>query len=272
MELLPGSGSVWGALLLTTLAGAATAAGAGAAFFTRRTNTRFLSVALGLSGGVMIYISFVELLAGANTALREAFGGRTGAFAAMAAFFGGMLAAGIIDRLVPEPVNPHETKSLEEMNGQAPPDSAKLHRAGIRFAAAIAIHKFPEGLAVFAASLTGLELGIPVALAMALHNIPEGIAVSVPVYYATGSRAKAFWYASLTGLADPAGALLGYLVLAPFLTGTLLEIIYAAVAGVMVFVTFDGLLPMAHKYGEEHWSLYGLVAGMFLMAAGLAII
>ena len=205
MELLPRSGSVWGALLLTTLAGAATAAGAGAAFFTRRTNTRFLSVALGLSGGVMIYISFVELLAGANTALREAFGGRTGAFAAIAAFFGGMLTAGIIDRLVPEPVNPHETKSLEEMNGQAPPDSAKLHRAGIRFAAAIAIHKFPEGLAVFAASLTGLELGIPVALAMALHNIPEGIAVSVPVYYATGSRAKAFWYASLTGLADPAG-------------------------------------------------------------------
>ena len=158
-----------------------------------------LSVALGLSGGVMVYISFVELLAGANLSLREEFGGKTGAFLSMGAFFGGMLLAGIIDRLVPEPANPHETKSVEEMDKQNPPDYAKLHRAGIRFAAAIAIHKFPEGLAVFAASLSGLELGIPVALAMALHNIPEGIAVSVPVYYATGSRAKAFWYASLTG-------------------------------------------------------------------------
>jgi len=265
-------GSVWGAFLLTTLAGLATAAGAAAAFFARRTNTRMLSVSLGLSGGVMIYISFVELLAGANRVLREDFGGRTGAFIALGAFFGGMLLAAIIDRLVPEPANPHETKSVEEMDMEAPPDCDKLHRAGIRFAAAIAIHKFPEGLAVFAASLSGLELGIPVALAMALHNIPEGIAVSVPVYYATGSRVKAFWYASLTGLADPAGALLGYLLLAPFLTQALLETIYAAVAGIMVFVTFDGLLPMAHKYGEEHWSLYGLVAGMFLMAFGLALI
>lgn len=220
----------------------------------------------------MVYISFVELLATANHVLRDEFGGRTGAFLAISAFFGGMLVAAIIDRLVPEPVNPHETKSVEEMDRKAPPESAKLHRAGIRFAVAISIHKFPEGLAVFAASLSGLELGIPVALAMALHNIPEGIAVSVPVYYATGSRIKAFWYASLTGLANPIGALVGYLLLAPFLTAVLLETIYAAVAGVMIFVTFDGLLPMAHKYGKEHWALYGLVAGMFLMALGLAII
>jgi len=270
MELL--SGTVWGAFLLTTLAGLATAAGAAGAFFARRTNTRMLSVALGLSGGVMIYISFVELLAGANRSLREALGGPRGAFLSLAAFFGGILVAAVIDRLVPDPENPHETRCIEEMDKKVPPDYAKLHRAGIRFAAAIAIHKFPEGLAVFAASLNGLELGIPVALAMALHNIPEGIAVSVPVYYATGSRKKAFWYASLTGLADPAGALIGYLLLAPFLTTVLLETIYAAVAGVMIFVTFDGLLPMAHKYGEEHWSLYGLVSGMFLMALGLAVI
>ncbi len=265
------AGSVAGALLLTTLAGAATVLGAAAAFFTRRTNTRALSVALGLSGGVMVYISFVELLAGANRELREVFGGAPGAFISMGAFFGGMLLAAVIDRLVPEPVNPHETRSVEDM--ELPhADFRPLRRAGFRFAAAIAIHKFPEGLAVFAASLGGLELGIPVALAMALHNIPEGLAVSVPVYYATGSRKRAFLCASLTGLADPAGALLGYLILAPFLDGTVLNMIYAAVAGVMVFVTFDGLLPMAHKYGESHWSLYGLIAGMFLMALGLAVV
>lgn len=151
--------------------------------------------------------------------------------------------------MVPEPVNPHETKSVEDMD-KSHPDFHPLRRGAIRFALAIAIHKFPEGLAVFAASLGGLELGIPVAIAMALHNVPEGIAVSVPVYYATGNRRKAFLYASLTGLADPAGAVLGYLLLAPFLTTAVLYTIYAAVAGVMVFVTFDGLLPMAQKYGE----------------------
>ena len=227
--------------------------------------------ALGLSGGVMVYISFVELLANANRELRAEFSGTTGAIIAMAAFFGGMLAAAVIDRMVPEPVNPHETKSVEDMD-KSHPDFHPLRRGAIRFALAIAIHKFPEGLAVFAASLGGLELGIPVAIAMALHNVPEGIAVSVPVYYATGNRRKAFLYASLTGLADPAGAVLGYLLLAPFLTTAVLYTIYAAVAGVMVFVTFDGLLPMAQKYGEPHLSLYGLVAGMFVMALGLAIV
>ena len=271
MESAGFSGSVAGALFLTTLAGAATVLGAASAFFTRRTNTKVLSVALGLSGGVMVYISFVELLANANRELRAEFSGTTGAIIAMAAFFGGMLAAAVIDRMVPEPVNPHETKSVEDMD-KSHPDFHPLRRGAIRFALAIAIHKFPEGLAVFAASLGGLELGIPVAIAMALHNVPEGIAVSVPVYYATGNRRKAFLYASLTGLADPAGAVLGYLLLAPFLTTAVLYTIYAAVAGVMVFVTFDGLLPMAQKYGEPHLSLYGLVAGMFVMALGLAIV
>ena len=265
------SGSIAGALILTTLAGAATVVGAAAAFFTRRTNTRMLSVTLGFSGGVMVYISFVELLAIANRELRSAFEGRTGAIIAMAAFFGGMILAALIDKMVPETVNPHETKSVEDMDRQHP-DFTMLHRGAVRFATAIAIHKFPEGLAVFAASLSGLEIGIPVALAMALHNIPEGIAVSVPVYYATGQRSKAFLYASLTGLADPAGAILGCLVLAPFLTDVVLHTIYAVVAGVMVFVTFDGLLPMAQKYGEPHLSLYGLVGGMFLMAFALAVI
>ena len=242
MESAVFSGSVAGALFLTTLAGAATVLGAASAFFTRRTNTKVLSVALGLSGGVMVYISFVELLANANRELRAEFSGTTGAIIAMAAFFGGMLAAAVIDRMVPEPVNPHETKSVEDMD-KSHPDFHPLRRGAIRFALAIAIHKFPEG-----------------------------IAVSVPVYYATGNRRKAFLYASLTGLADPAGAVLGYLLLAPFLTTAVLYTIYAAVAGVMVFVTFDGLLPMAQKYGEPHLSLYGLVAGMFVMALGLAIV
>ena len=109
---------------------------------------------------------------------------------------------------------------------------------------------------------------------MALHNIPEGIAVSVPVYYATGSRKKAFLIASLTGLADPAGAVLGWLLLMPLIKSfpATLPIIHAAVAGIMVFVTFDGLLPMAQKFGRPHLTLYGIISGMFLMALALAFL
>lgn len=257
------------AFLLTLLAGVATAGGAAAAFFARRTNVRMLAVALGFSGGVMIFISFVELFGNALHELREL--APAGTFYAMLAFFGGMALACLIDRIVPETGNPHEMRPIEEMK-DSPADSRKLHQVGIRFAAAVALHKFPEGLAVFASALGGLQTGIPVALAMALHNIPEGIAVSVPVYYATGSRKKAFLYASLTGLADPLGGLLGYWLLAPFLTNTVLNIIYAAVAGVMVFVAVDGLLPMAHKYGEHHVVIYSLMTGMAFMALGITVL
>lgn len=257
------------AFLLTLLAGLATVGGAAAAFFARRTNIRVLAIALGFSGGVMIFISFVELFGNALRELQKL--SATGTLYAMLAFFCGMVLACLIDRLVPESGNPHEMRPIEEMK-DAPPDSRKLHQVGIRFAAAIALHKFPEGLAVFASALGGLQTGIPVALAMALHNVPEGIAVSVPVYYATGSRKKAFLYASLTGLADPLGGLLGYWLLAPFLTDMLLNIIYAAVAGVMVFVAVDGLLPMAHKYGEHHVVIYSLMAGMAFMALGITVL
>ena len=257
------------AFLLTLLAGIATVGGAAAAFFTRRTNIRVLAIALGFSGGVLIFISFVELFSNAMHSLQKL--SANGTLYAMLAFFGGMAVACLIDRLVPEADNPHEMRSMEEVQ-DAPADCRKLQQVGIRFAAAVALHKFPEGLAVFAASLGGLQTGIPVALAMALHNIPEGVAVSVPVYYATGSRKKAFLYASLTGLADPLGGLLGYWLLAPFLTDILLNSIYAAVAGVMVFVALDGLLPMAHKYGEHHVVIYSLMTGMVFMALGITVL
>ena len=258
------------AFLLTLFAGAATVGGAAAAFFARRTNIRMLAIALGFSGGVMIFISFVELFANALFKLQK-LSPSAGTACAMLAFFAGMGVACLIDRLVPEKGNPHEMRPIEEMK-EAPPDSSKLHQVGVRFAAAVALHKFPEGLAVFASALGGLQTGIPVALAMALHNIPEGIAVSVPVYYATGSRKRAFFYASLTGLADPLGGFLGYLILAPVLTDIVLNLIYAAVAGVMVFVAVDGLLPLAHKYGEHHVVIYSLMAGMALMALGITVL
>ncbi len=264
--------NVWLGLGLTLLAGLATGVGSGIAFFARRTRTDFLSVALGFSAGVMIYVSFVEILRKANEALAEALGTRGGAWATVASFFGGMALAALIDKLVPSAENPHEVHRIEEMRPEALRQAdPKLLRMGLFSALAIAIHNFPEGLATFAAALQKPSLGISIALAVAIHNIPEGIAVSVPVYYATGSRRKAFRYSFLSGLAEPLGAMLGYVLFIQFFNEALFGVLFGAVAGIMVFISLDELLPTAREYGEHHWAVYGLVSGMLVMAVSLLL-
>lgn len=262
---------------LTTLAGLATGIGGAIGFFVRRTNTRLLTFLLGLSAGVMIFISFVELFADAQESLADAHGGTTGKLYALAAFFGGIGIAMLIDKLVPEEENPHETRGAEELSSENSRESGgvsagTMKRSGWLFMLAIGIHNFPEGMATFAAGLSGLSLGIPIAIAVALHNIPEGITVSVPIFYATGSRKKAFWYSFVAGLAEPVGALVGMLVLFPFLSPTVLAVLFAAVAGIMVFISFDELLPMSERWGHHHLSIYGIGAGMLLMGATLCVV
>jgi ZIP family zinc transporter len=258
---------------LTLVAGLATGIGSALGFFTKHTNTRFLAAALGFSAGVMIYVSFVELLAQAKTSLGEALGAKAGSWAAAAAFFGGIAFIAIVDKLIPSFENPHEIRTVEEMQPGA--ESAnrdhKLLRMGVFTAIAIGIHNFPEGLATFTSALLDPKLGVSIAVAIAIHNIPEGIAVSVPVYFATRSRKKAFAYSFLSGLAEPAGALLGYLLLMRFMSGAVFGVLFAAVAGIMVFISLDELLPSAQKYGEHHLSIYGLLAGMAVMAVSLLL-
>ncbi|MBO4632866.1 MAG: zinc transporter ZupT [Lentisphaeria bacterium] len=254
------------AFALATAAGLATGGGSCIAFFFDRSDKRFLAFALGFSGGVMLYISFMELLAGARLKLIEIDGIR-GSFCAAAAFFIGIFISMLIDRLIPEAGNPHEVRTVEEM--EHPRHRDAMFRSGLLFALAIAIHNFPEGMAVFMTSISAPETGFFTAAAIAIHNIPEGITVSVPIYHATGSRKKAFFWSFLSGLAEPLGALCAYLVLMPFLSETLLMLMYAGVAGVMVYITFDELLPLAREYGEHHLSIYGLIAGMLLMAVFL---
>lgn len=258
------------ALLLTLGAGLATGIGSAIAFFARPTNKRLLSFALGLSGGVMIYVAFVELLRQAETTLQGVHGERLGGFYAVAAFFFGILVIGLIDRLVPAVENPHEPHSAEEMDQQ--PRNPKLMRMGLMTALAIAIHNFPEGIATFMTALDDATLGVAIALAVAIHNIPEGVAVSVPLYYATGNRGKAFRLSLLSGLAEPAGALLAWGILAPLLSPTLLGCTLAAVAGIMVFISIDELLPAAREYGEAHTAIYGVVSGMAIMALSLLVL
>jgi len=255
---------------LTLFAGLATGIGSAIAFFARTTNTKFLSVSLGFSAGVMIYVSMVEIFQKAKESLVGALGEVDGYWATAAGFFGGILLIAIIDKLVPSSENPHELHTVEEISETAR-KKQKLLRMGMLSALAIGIHNFPEGLATFTASLTDPSLGIAIAIAIAIHNIPEGIAVSVPIYYATNSRKKAFGYSFLSGVAEPVGALIGYLLLMPFFNDVVFGILFSSVAGIMVFISLDELLPAAREYGEAHLSIYGLIAGMAVMAVSLIL-
>ena len=211
----------------------------------------------------------IEIFAKAQSALTAQLGQRPGSWATVAAFFGGMLFIAMIDKLIPAEKNPHEVKLVEQED--AAPPARKLMRMGVFTALAIAIHNFPEGLATFVSALQSPSIAIPIVVAIAIHNIPEGIAVSVPIYQATGSRKKAFCYSFLSGLAEPLGALIGWLLLMPIMTDTVFGIIFAAVAGIMVFISFDELLPAAREYGEHHLSIYGLISGMAVMAVSLLL-
>lgn len=263
--------------VLTFIAGISTAIGGLLAFFTTRTNTKFLSVALGFSAGVMIYISMIELFQHALAAFNHAQGDFLGKWYTTISFFGGMLIIALIDKLIPNFENPHEIKVVEDISEKENADYnrkdfKKLKRVGLLMALAITIHNIPEGLATFITALQDPALGIAIATAIAIHNIPEGIAVAVPVYYSTGSRSKAFWWASLSGFAEMAGALVGFLLLMPFLSETLFGALYASVAGIMVYISFDTLLPSAREYGENHLAVYGLIFGMLIMAISLNVL
>jgi Predicted divalent heavy-metal cations transporter len=258
---------------MTMAAGLSTGIGSAIAFFAKKANTKFLAVSLGFSAGVMIYVSMAELFMSAQNTLKGALGADSGMWAAVGAFFGGMLFIGLIDRLIPSAENPHEMKNtvgLEDAKIENK-KNGKLLRMGMMTALAIAIHNFPEGMATFVSALQNTTVGLSITIAIALHNIPEGIAVSVPLYYATGSRKKAFLLSFLSGLAEPVGAGVCYLILMPFLSDVLFGVIYAVIAGIMVFISLDELLPSAEEYGEHHLSIYGLVAGMAVMAVSLIL-
>lgn len=264
------------AFILTLLAGLSTGIGSAIAFFAKKTNTTFLSTALGFSAGVMIYVSFVEIFPQALDLVTRS-GTNLATMKVVIAFFVGIAFIFLIDMLIPSAENPHEVHMVEELRSSKrskQPDSDKnnLQRTGILMALAIAIHNFPEGIATFTAAYVDPSIAIPIAVAIAIHNIPEGIAVSVPIYYATGNRRKAFWYSFLSGMAEPVGGIIAFLFLMPFLSDLSLGLVMAAVAGIMVFISVDELIPAAERYGKHHYSIAGFVAGMAVMAISLLLL
>lgn len=260
------------AFLLTLFAGLSTGIGSGLAFFAKKTNTKFLSISLGFSAGVMIYVSMIEIFSKAQDSLVGVYGQKLGNWYTILGFFGGIFLIAIIDKLIPEFENPHEIHKIEDVEKEVEyAKRNKLLKMGVLSAIAIAIHNFPEGLATFTAAITDPKLGIAIAVAIAIHNIPEGIAVSIPLYYATGSKKKAFWYSFLSGLAEPVGAIIGFAILMPYLNDTIFGLLFASVAGIMVFISLDELLPTAREYGEPHSAIYGLIGGMIVMAVSLIL-
>jgi ZIP family zinc transporter len=295
------------AFMMTLIAGLSTGIGSAIAFFAKKTNTKFLAVSLGFSAGVMIYVSMIEIFTEAKNTLIVPLGLKNGTIVTVLAFFGGMILIALIDKLIPSEDNPHEVERVETLikieledhlgnlktkeiakadghqegqdifdgskddndEGQSDINNSRLMRTGVFTALAIAIHNFPEGLATFVSALQEPSLAIPIVVAIAIHNIPEGIAVSVPIYYATGSKKKAFLYSFLSGLSEPVGAIIGFMILLPIMNDVLFGVIFAGVAGIMVFISIDELLPSAREYGEHHLSIYGMVVGMAVMAASL---
>ncbi|MCK4319320.1 zinc transporter ZupT [Candidatus Micrarchaeota archaeon] len=247
---------IWLALALTIFAGLSTGIGSLIALFIKKFKDSHLCIALGFSAGVMIYISFSELLPSAVADIGFLFGNL--------AFFAGILFIALIDFLIPHEYIAEHMK-VDKKN-------RKLMKAGVFIALGIAIHNFPEGLVTFMATLKDVNLGIPLAIAIAIHNIPEGIAISMPIFYATKSRKKAFMWSFLSGVAEPVGAVIGFLLLSPFLTPMLLSAILAFVAGIMVFISFDELLPLTFKGENSHLSIVGIIMGMFVMALSLYLL
>jgi zinc transporter, ZIP family len=273
--------SIQVAFALTLFAGLSTGLGSLIVLVARKPTLRLLSFGLGFSGGVMVFISLAELLPQAREILDAAMGEGVGEWIAYGFFFGGIAISALIDFLVPNPENPHEAVSMEELLRaqesasrpmQVSETQAKsLARVGMLTAIVIAIHNVPEGMVTLISALSDPSLGISVAVAVAIHNIPEGISVAVLVLFATRSRRKAFAYSFASGLAEPLGAAAIYLVLMPWINDFAVGGMLATVAGIMVFISFDELLPTAREYGKGHLAISGVVLGMLVMAVSLAL-
>lgn len=254
---------------VTILAALATVIGALVVVNANRSNPRLLAFGLAFAGGAMVYVSLVEILGKSVKSFTEAFGDASGYRWAILSFFVGIALLALIDRLIP---NPHAGLDKPDAADATPPlDQNKVARVGVLAALAITAHNFPEGLATFFATLDNPVVGAPLAIAIAVHNIPEGVSIAIPVYYATGSKSKAVLAALGSAAAEPVGALVGYVALAPFLSPPVFGAVFGVIAGVMVFLALDELLPAAKRYSTGHETAYGMVTGMALIALSLVL-
>ena len=258
-------------LLMTLLAGLATVIGGFVTFFVNKNNMKILSLGLGFSAGVMIFVSLTEILTTAENLLKSYYPVKYHWM-----LFGGFIAGVVISKLIDEFI-PDHVEEDDFKDGCATDDANckrqhRIKRAGLLTAIAIAIHNFPEGLGTFLVSSQDMAIGISVAFAIALHNIPEGIAVALPIYHATGMKRKAIWYSFWTGITEPIGAIIGLLLLQFILPQVFVGLSMAAVVGIMIYISFDTLLPLSHEYGDWHYAIGGIMSGMIVIWASLLLL
>lgn len=252
------------ALLMTLFAGLATVVGGCFTFFIKRTNIKALSVGLGFSAGVMIFLSFTEILKNSNELLVKFFPNNS-QWLVFLGFIFGLIVAVLIDYFMPDHIEDDLFGSLDG----CPHQHRKIRRAGLLTAIAICIHNFPEGMATFFVSSQNLTLGFTVAVAIAIHNIPEGIAVALPIYHATGKKRLAIWYTFLSGISEPIGAIIALIALHYFLPQAAIGFLFASVAGIMVYISFDTILPLSRDYGDGHYSVFGIMSGILFIWTSL---
>lgn len=259
--------------MLTLFVGLTMGFGSLFSFLIKDENKKFLSFSLSFSAGIMLYISFMEILPEGIHLIEESIPGTSGHIIALASFFGGMIFTAFLEKFV-HSIGGHHHHDIDELHAHGEKseediDKGHLEKLGLMTAVSIAIHNLPEGLAIFTAGIKDITIAIPLAVAVILHNIPLSIAISVPIYYSTKSKKKAFLYSALVGLCQPIGAIVGYLIFSNFFSDMLFGILFAIISGIMIFVSLDELLPTSQQYEDHHYSVYGTILGMFVMAVSL---
>lgn len=255
------------ALLLTFFAGLATVVGGCFTFFIKRTNIRALSIGLGFSAGVMIFLSFTEILTNAKEMIGKFYPNNAN-WLVLVGFALGLFIAILIDYFVPD----HIEEDLFSGQEKCTNSPHRIKRAGLLTAIAISVHNFPEGMATFFVSTQNLAMGFTVAMAIAIHNIPEGIAVALPIYHATGKKRLAIWYTFLSGISEPIGAIIGLIAIQYFLPQVAVGLLFAAVGGIMIYISFDTILPLSREYGDGHYSVLGIMSGIIIVWTSLLLL
>ena len=258
-------------LFITLLAGFATVIGGFITFFVNKNNLKLLSFGLGFSAGVMIFVSLTEILTTSENLLKASYPVKYH-WMLFWGFIAGVVISKLIDEFIPDHVEEEDFSEVCSADDEHCKRKHKIKRAGLLTAVAIAIHNFPEGLGTFLVSSQDMAIGISVAFAIALHNIPEGIAVALPIYHATGKKRLAIWYSFWTGITEPIGAIIGLILLQFFLPHVFVGLSMAAVVGIMIYISFDTLLPLSHEYGDWHYAIGGVMSGMILIWASLLLI
>lgn len=256
-------------VVFALLAGISTGIGGILVLFIKKADQKLLSFMLGFSAGIMIYLSFIEIYPEAQAILCNFHGLRNGKILAILSFFLGVILMAFINAFFPDTGQPHQPKKVNPKTCSGSlHKSGNLFKTGLFTALAVTIHNFPEGIATFISGMKNTALGISIALAIAIHNIPEGIAISIPIYYSTKSKKKAFFLSLISGLSEPLGAILTMLILGPIITDTVFGITFGSVAGIMVYISLDELLPASREYGEHALSMAGMMIGILVLSIG----